>query len=101
MFIDIKKRNIYFFDSVGDLPPKQIFQFVDNVMKQGENLKIKFKYNMNHPVEHQEKNTECGMYCLYLIITLLLNQHSIEDFKNEKFPDDYMEKYRQIYFNKT
>ena len=26
---------------------------------------------MNHPVEHQEKNTECGMYSLYFIIKML------------------------------
>ena len=26
---------------------------------------------MNHPVEHQEENTECGMYSLFFIITML------------------------------
>jgi len=71
MFIDITKQKIYFFDSVGDLPPKQIFNFVKTITKQGLKINKKFKFIMNHPIEHQEKNTECGMYSLFFIITML------------------------------
>ena len=100
MFIDINKRSIYFFDSVGDLPPKEIYQFVDNIIKQGENLKIKFKYIMNHPVEHQEKNTECGMYSLYFIIKMLQGGNYKNLFLNKKnvIRDKEMVNLRKKYF---
>lgn len=71
MFIDISKQKIYFFDSVGDLPPKQIYNFVKNITNQGIKINKNFKFIMNHPVEHQEENTECGMYSLFFIITML------------------------------
>ena len=101
LFLDLKKKKIFFFDSTGNVEPDEIKHLIKRIKKQCKKKNINLQVLNNNNIKHQYHNTECGMYCLYLIITLLLNQHSMEDFKNKKFPDDYMEKYRQIYFNKT
>jgi hypothetical protein len=56
----------------------------------------------NMKVRHQYGKSECGMYCLYFIITLLEETNKPEKFLNKKIriPDKEMEKYRDIYFNK-
>ena len=101
MFIDINKKFIYFFDSVGDLPPKEIYKFVDNVVNQGLKLNMEFKFLMNHPVEHQFKNTECGMYSLYFIIKMIEGANYKKSFLNKKniIRDTEMNKLRKKFFN--
>lgn len=101
MFIDINKKFIYFFDSVGDLPPKEIYKFVDNVVNQGLKLNMEFKFLMNHPVEHQFKNTECGMYSLYFIIKMIEGANYKKSFLNKKniIRDTEMNKLRKKYFS--
>jgi len=101
LFIDIKKKIVFFFDSVGDPIPKQIKKFVDDVIKQGKELDnpINLIFDQNHPVEHQKGNTECGMYSLYFIIHMLKNKISSNYLKTHKLDDKYVEKFRKIYFN--
>ena len=53
----------------------------------------------NYRMEHQKTNTECGMYCLYFIISLLKNTHNMNYFKNKRIPDKHVENFRKIYFN--
>ena len=100
LFIDIKNKIIFFFDSVGQPIPERIKHFVDEVTEQGTKLKspINFKFDQND-VEHQKGNTECGMYSLYFIIHMLENKISPKYLKNHKLNDKYVEKFRKIYFN--
>ena len=101
LFIDVKKKIIFFFDSVGDAIPERIKTFVDNVINQGSELKnpIIFTFDQNSPVEHQKGNTECGMYSLYFIIHMLENKITSNYLKTHKLNDKYVEKFRKIYFN--
>ena len=101
LFINVKNKIIFFFDSVGDPIPNRIKKFVDNVIEQGKKLKkpINFEFDQNHPVEHQKGNTECGMYSLYFIIHMLENKISSNYLKTHKLDDKYVEKFRKIYFN--
>lgn len=101
LFIDVKKKIIFFFDSVGDPIPEQIKKLVDKVTEQGNQLKspINFKFDQNHPVEHQKGNSECGMYSLYFIIHMLENKISSNYLKTHRLDDKYVEKFRKIYFN--
>jgi hypothetical protein len=101
MFIDIPKKQIYFFDSVGELPPNQIYQFVNTIVNQGVKMNINFKFQMNYPVEHQEKNTECGMYSLFFIIKMLNGANFKKVFMNKKslIRDKEMINLRLKYFN--
>ena len=45
------------------------------------------------------RNTECGMYCLYFIISLLSNKHDFNYFNTKRIPDKHVEEFRNIYFN--
>lgn len=101
LFIDVKKKIIFFFDSVGDAIPDRIKKFVDDVIEQGKEMRkpIIFNFDQNHPVEHQKGNTECGMYSLYFIIHMLENKISSNYLKTHKLDDKYVEKFRKIYFN--
>jgi hypothetical protein len=102
MFINIKKGEIFFFDSAGDQAPKQVMKLVNRIIKQGKQLKtpIHFKYDENHPIEHQYGDTECGIYSLYFIAHMLEDRHDSEYFKTHILSDKYMEKFRNVYFNK-
>ena len=68
MFINIKNKKIFFFDSVGDKAPKQIMVLVNRIIKQGKKLNMNIKFDQNHPVEHQYGDTECGIYSLFFIL---------------------------------
>ncbi len=98
IFIYPKKRILYFFDSTGEKPTKYIKKFIDMVIKQGLQLNINFDYKYNK-LSHQKKNTECGIYSLYFLITMLKSKNP-ELFK-EIISDDEISKYRNIYFNKA
>lgn len=101
MFINIKKGKIFFFDSVGNPIPELIMVFVNKIIEQGQNLnpKINFIFDQNHPVEHQYKNTECGIYSLFFIIHMLEDKITEHYLKTHILKDEYMEKFRKVYFN--
>jgi len=99
MMIDIPKQIIYYFDSNGDKCPKEIKTLSERIQHQGNQFKFNFKFEENHPYEHQEGDTECGMYVLYFIITILTGKNNYDFFTSQKITDDDMEKYRKIFFN--
>jgi hypothetical protein len=102
MYIELVPRNrdvpsIYYFDSIADKPPKEIKEFVDNISEQYKKIKgeeIEFLYN---DIQHQKRDTECGIYCIHFITTMLkgidFNEY-IKEIKN----DDYMNKYRDFFY---
>ena len=122
MFIDLEEKFIFYFDSAGDLIPPEIRILKDRLIRQAKKLTppLKLMYKHNYNVEHQLENTECGVYSLFFIITMLtgdckcgdLDKHnnikdrnnmSLKDkmalFQKGRIPDSYIERYRKIYFN--
>ena len=102
LFINIKKGWIFYFNSTGEPIEKEIQEFVDRVVSQGLSLKtkpIRFICSQNSPFEHQNGDTECGMYSLYFILQMLKDNKSPNYFKKHLITDKQMEKYRKIYFN--
>lgn len=101
LFINIKKGTIFFFDSAGDKAPKQVMKFVNMVTEQGKKLEepINFDFDQNYPVEHQYKNTECGVYSIYFIIHMLEDKITGHYLKTHVLKDKYMEQFRKIYYN--
>ena len=98
LFINIVEERIYYFDSNGNTIPANIKRLTDVIKEQGKMYNKKFTLSMNYPKVHQNKNTECGMYVIFFIITMLTsNKWSI--FKNEKIHDDEIFKYRKVFFN--
>jgi hypothetical protein len=106
LFINLERGLIFFFDSVGERVPAKIKQFVKEVTLQGRQLSgvnkpIKFTFDENYPFEHQYQDTECGVYSLFFIISLLEDTHKEEYFKTNRITDKCVERFRKIYFNES
>ncbi len=101
MFINVKQKTIFYFDSAGEEIPRQIKKFADTVTEQGKQLSrpILFKFDQNYPVEHQYGNTECGVYSIFFITHMLEDKITGHYLKTHILKDKYMEKFRKIYFN--
>lgn len=113
LWVDIEDKFIFYFDSAGAKIPPEIARLVARIREQGARLKrrrpIRFRFYENHPMEHQYGNTECGMYSLFFIITMLSGKTDDHRFKNwhekvkffrkTRIPDKYAENLRWRYFN--
>jgi hypothetical protein len=101
LFINLKKQEIFYYDSGGDRIPIKLKRFVDRVIKQGEKMNppIKLTFDQNYPVSHQYKNTECGIYSLFFMIHMLEDKITVDYLKTHVIKDEYIETFRQIYFN--
>jgi hypothetical protein len=77
LFIDLKDHFLFYFDSTGEKIPTEIKKFVQNVLLQNKQLGLpKLHFYQNDKMEHQLGNTECGMYSLYFIISMLMREKS-------------------------
>jgi Ulp1 family protease len=99
LFIDLNKKYLFYFDSCGvNSPPKEVRELIKRIKTQCNPMNMKLKTIINH-TEHQKGNTECGMYVLYLIICLLEELKTPDDFRKNIIRDKEVEKFRYIYFN--
>ena len=101
MFINIKKKQIFFFDSVGRKAPKEIMVLVERIIQQGNQMhpKLSFKFDENHPVEHQYGDSQCGIYSIFFIVHMLEDKITEHYLKTHILKDEYMAKFRKVYFN--
>lgn len=103
LFINLRKKQIFYFDSNGDPIPDQIMKFVVKISDQGRNLrpKVLCEFDQNHPIEHQYGNTECGVYAIFFIIHMLEDKITNHYLKNHVLKDEYMQKFRKVFFNEN
>jgi hypothetical protein len=103
LFINVKNKTIFFFDSAGEPIPKQIEKFVNTVIEQGKQLPepIYFKFDQNYPVEHQYGNTECGIYSIFFVTHMLEDKITGHYLKTHILKDKYMENFRKVYYNQN
>ena len=111
LFIDLDDKIIFYLDSAGSKIPEEIDILVKRIQKQANELEpsMKLEFFENYPFTHQNGNTECGMYSLFFIITMLTGkigkktfktkEEKIDYFKSSRIPDEYVFKYRNVYFN--
>jgi hypothetical protein len=105
LFIDIEHAFIFYFDSATNKTPKEIRAFVEKVQSQSLEVGdgVKYTYYENYPNNHQRTSTECGMYSLFFIITMLDKSRSVKSkirlFKEKKVTDKHMRRLRDVYFN--
>jgi hypothetical protein len=95
LFVHIPRKKIYYFDSTGEDIHENIQHLVDQIQNQNN----KFELLKNYPVEHQFGNTECGMYTLFFIITMLETKNYNYFNGTKTFPDKKMQMLRKKYFN--
>jgi len=101
MWIDLNKRTIYYFDSAGNPPKKEVNVLADRLKQQGKAMGVTLKYRDNRNKAHQTTTSECGMYVLYFIIHLLKNKKKLNTFNRTRVKDDEVAKYRDVYFNRV
>lgn len=97
LFVSVKKREIYYFDSYGDDAPPEILALVKRIQQQSEKLGPKYDYKFNKK-RHQFGNSECGMYSLYFLVHLI-REKAFDTFNAERIKDKYVENLRKKYFN--
>jgi hypothetical protein len=90
-YIDIVGKAAYYFDSYGFRPPKRIAEFMKGLLKQGIETLV---YN---DIRFQRKDSECGMYCLYVLICLMKGR-SFADICKDVVDDNTMNAFRDILF---
>ena len=121
MFIDLDDKIIFYYDSALNAVPLEVSKLKREIIKQGKNLEqpIHFDY-MQNDVSHQSTNTECGMYSLFFLITLLTRKldtrinrelygggykkkdffQLLQVFNEPGLNDEMMMRFRRKYFNK-
>jgi hypothetical protein len=102
LFIDIENTFIFYFDSLGKSMHKNIQSFIENVSHQAKAQNIIMKLHTNAQHIHQKSNTECGMYCMYFLYTMIKSKNTsmkIRHFKYDNITDDIVFKLRKTYYN--
>jgi len=90
-FIDVVGKAAYYFDSYGYKPEREIVRLLKRCKEQGCDT---IYYN---DIRHQRKESECGMYCLIVIICLLKGKSFSEICKNV-VSDDIVNAFRDILY---
>jgi hypothetical protein len=90
-YVDIPKKTAYYFDSYGTPPEDEIVRFLERCKDQGCD---KIYYN---DIRHQRKGSECGMYCLIVIICLLRGK-PFEKICHNIMSDDMVNAFRDVLY---
>jgi hypothetical protein len=90
-FVDMNAKKAYYYDSYGYDPCPEIRRFLRRCKEQGcEEI-------IWNDVRHQRKSSECGTYCMYVILSLLHGKSFVEICK-KRIDDDTMNAFRDILF---
>ena len=100
LFIQLKKGKIFFFDSTAEEPPTEVITLLRRFVSEGNKyFKTKKRIQIyKNDVQHQYKNTECGIYCLYFLYFML----SIGDFSklsSRRISDEEISKFRKFFYD--
>jgi len=88
-YIDIVKNKCYYFDSYGMKPPNQIYRFMQWLTIQEPTMEL-----ARNGARFQRSNSECGMFCMYFLATMLMGG-SFAPFCKGRPPDALMFKMRK------
>jgi hypothetical protein len=100
LFCDFSKGQIYFSDSMGTEPPKEIKNFINMLaeyIKNKKHIEPDIKINKT---QHQKGNSECGVYSINFILRLLKGK-SFEHITRKRLSDEKVNKCRIKYFGNT
>lgn len=89
-YIDIPGNTCYYFDSYGMAPPPQVATFMKWLSSHNPSNPMKLQYNKRRL---QFSNTECGMFCIYMI-SRMLEGDSFLDITRRKPKDSDMLDFR-------
>jgi hypothetical protein len=90
-YIDLTKMEAYYYDSYGYEPCAQIRRLLRRCREQGC---VKIVWN---DLRHQRKKSECGTYCMYILISLLKGK-PFADLCKTPIDDDRMNAFRDLLY---
>jgi len=90
IFINIPKKEVNYFDSYGFPPPKQIEHFMKSLTLQDKSLKLQ-----SNGRRFQYKGSECGMYSMIFIISMLTGD-SFKHFCKNPISDNEAQRFRDF-----
>ena len=94
-----KEPYAFFMDSAGGSMPKELNKLYKKTKEQMESIGKTIKLEKVKGLVHQKDDNECGIYCIYVITSLLQGKLTVEDFKSRRIPDEDMFSLRYEYFN--
>lgn len=97
LYCDFEKGQVYFSDSMGTRPPKEVNTFMkslESYIKHKKNSNVDIRYNKT---QHQKKNSECGVYSINFILRLLKGK-TFDHITRKRLDDDQVNKCRIKYF---
>lgn len=106
MFVDIQDKdvNVYYFDSTGRGPPPPVQELQHTFEKQFKDMHRNTHFHVSE-TPHQVHNTECGVYALYFITTMLKDtsmwEKQFSPKERKRIPDEEMTKFRYEFFNQA
>lgn len=103
MYVDLGQHNatndgIYYFDSYGAKPKKEVAALIRKIKKQGKAMGRNIIYFYNDE-SYQKKNSQCGMYAIHFIKEMIEGK-SFEEYLHSKLSDKKMISLRDEYFVK-
>lgn len=90
-YVDIPKKSAYYYDSYGYKPEKEIAAFLERVQEQG------CDHVYYNDIRHQRSESECGTYCMYVILNLL-GGRPFQEICKDVVSDDVMNTFRDVLF---
>lgn len=99
LFADFKSGDIDFFDSYGEKPHERILKLMNSMKKTCDKNNIKCRIDWNK-VQHQQGNSECGVYSINFIARRLAGQ-TLEDTSKERTDDNVVNQCRKVYFRNS
>ena len=94
MYISVKKKTVFYFDSAGSKILPSIYALYEQIHQQDPS----YKYVDNYPLIHQYGNNECGMYSIFFLIIMLYTEN-YKYFTKKRWKDKTMNALRKKLFN--
>lgn len=102
-FCNLKKGEIYYFDSYGFGAPDEVRKLLKRLAEQGKELDLPSSPKghplpiFNNKYRHQFKSSECGIYCIYFI-EQCLNEVPFQQITGKRILDDFVHRLRSKYY---
>jgi hypothetical protein len=90
-YVDIPTKTAYYYDSYGYKPEREIAAFLERCQNQGCG---NVYYN---DIRHQRSESECGTYCMYMILNLL-GGRPFQEICKDVVSDEVMNTFRDVLF---
>lgn len=97
-FVDLENNCVYYYDAFGTEQPYEINRFMESIASQLEEFHNEPCTVRTNDIRHQFKNTECGVYSMYFIASML-DGVAYDEFVTNGLNDTQMNKHRHVFYN--